>query len=93
MLPFERLAQWAGKLNIPLKVLGGLVDHADALAELLTGPGRGLCGTQGSVTGRPGWLIVPGGQYHVMISTVSRPARTAGSSSASSRDRSSEPVR
>jgi hypothetical protein len=39
MLPFERLAQWAGKFDIPLKVLGGLVDHADALAALLAGPG------------------------------------------------------
>ena len=46
-----------------------------------------------SVTVRPGRLIVPGGQYHVMMSTASRPARTAGSSSASCRDRSSEPVR
>ncbi len=36
-----------------------------------------------SVTGRPGLLIVPGGQYQVMISTASRPARTAGSASAS----------
>ena len=39
MLPFERLAQWAAKFDIPLKVLGGLVDHADALAALLVGPG------------------------------------------------------
>ncbi|TVZ00190.1 ATP/GTP-binding protein [Trebonia kvetii] len=39
MLPFERLAQWAGRFAIPLKVLGGLVDHADALAGLLTGAG------------------------------------------------------
>ena len=30
------------------------------------------------MTARPGLLIVPGGQYHVMISTASRPARTAG---------------
>jgi hypothetical protein len=42
MLPFERLAQWAGKFDIPLKVLGGLVDHADALAALLTGPGAAV---------------------------------------------------
>ena len=54
--------------------------------------GAGRC-AQASVTARPGRLIVPGGQYHVMISTVSRPARTAGSASASCRDRSSEPVR
>jgi hypothetical protein len=39
MLPLERLAQWAGKIEIPLKVLGGLVDHADALASVLNGPG------------------------------------------------------
>jgi len=46
-----------------------------------------------TVTGRPGLLIVPGGQYQVMISTASRPARTAGSASASRRDSSSDPVR
>jgi hypothetical protein len=39
MLPLGRLAQWAGRFDIPLKVLGGLVDHADALAALLAGPG------------------------------------------------------
>ena len=39
MLPLERLAQWAGKFDIPLKVLGGLVDHADALASVLASPG------------------------------------------------------
>jgi hypothetical protein len=33
--------------------------------------------------------IEPDGQYHVIISTASRPARTAGSASASCRDRSS----
>ncbi len=54
--------------------------------------GAGRC-AQASVTARPGRLIVPGGQYHVMISTASRPARTAGSASASCRDCSSEPVR
>jgi hypothetical protein len=32
-----------------------------------------------------GWVIVPGGKYHVVISTVSRPERTAGSASASCR--------
>jgi hypothetical protein len=42
MLPFERLAQWAGKFDIPLKVLGGLVDHAEALAEFLAGPGAAV---------------------------------------------------
>jgi Double-GTPase 2 len=42
MLPFERLAQWAGKFDIPLKVLGGLVDHADALAAVLNGPGAAV---------------------------------------------------
>ena len=45
------------------------------------------------MTRRPGRLIVPGGQYQVMMSTVSRPARTAGSLSASSLDRSIDPVR
>ena len=35
------------------------------------------------MTARPGLLIVPGGQYQIMISTASRPARTAGSASAS----------
>ena len=44
-------------------------------------------------TARPGLPIVPGGQYHVMICTVSRPARTAGSASASRRASASEPVR
>lgn len=39
MLPLERVAQWADKFDIPLKVLGGLVDHADALAAVLIGPG------------------------------------------------------
>ena len=42
MLPFERLAQWAGKFDIPLKVLGGLMDHADALAAVLKGPGAAV---------------------------------------------------
>jgi hypothetical protein len=37
MLPFERLAQWAGRFDIPLKILGRLVDHADELAALLAG--------------------------------------------------------
>jgi hypothetical protein len=37
--------------------------------------------------------MVPGAQYQVMISTVSRPARTAGSASASALDRASDPVR
>lgn len=36
MLPLERVAQWANKYDIPLKVLGGLVDNADALASVLT---------------------------------------------------------
>ena len=46
-----------------------------------------------SVTARPGLLIVPGGQYQVMISMASRPAWTAGSASASCRACSSDPVR
>ncbi|HUC23066.1 MAG TPA: hypothetical protein VMA73_10205 [Streptosporangiaceae bacterium] len=44
-------------------------------------------GAQDNVTARPGRLIVPGGQYHVMLSITSRPARTGGSLSASCRDR------
>ncbi len=39
MLPLERVAQWADRLDIPLKVLGKLVDHADAFALVLTGAG------------------------------------------------------
>lgn len=40
MLPLERVAQWADKFDIPLKMLGRLVDHADELAALLiTGAG------------------------------------------------------
>jgi hypothetical protein len=46
-----------------------------------------------SVTARPGLLIVPGGQYQVMISMASRPAMTAGSASASCLDSSRDPVR
>lgn len=37
VLPLERLAQWATKYDIPGKVLGTLVDHADELAAVLTG--------------------------------------------------------
>ena len=58
--------------------------------QLSIGPGTP---GHGSETVRPGWLMVPGGQYHVMISTASRPARTAGSASASCRAWTSEPVR
>jgi hypothetical protein len=39
MLPLERLAQWADKFDIPLKILGRLVDHADSLAAVLAGAG------------------------------------------------------
>lgn len=39
MLPLERVAQWADNFDIPLKVLGELVDHAEALAAVLTGAG------------------------------------------------------
>ena len=65
----------------------------------LEGP-REVTGSQGLVVRATGalaapldLLIVPGGQYQVMICTVSRPARTAGSASASRRASSSEPVR
>ncbi len=37
MLPLERVGQWADKLEVPLKVLGGLVDNADELAAVLGG--------------------------------------------------------
>lgn len=39
MLPLERVAQWADRFDLPLKALGGLVDHADAFAAVLTGAG------------------------------------------------------
>ena len=39
MLPLERLAQWANKFDIPLKVLGELVDHADTLAAVFNSAG------------------------------------------------------
>ena len=39
MLPLERLAQWADKFDIPLKVLGRLVDHANALAAVFNSAG------------------------------------------------------
>lgn len=37
MLPLERVAQWAEKLDMPLRMLGGLVDHANEFAVVLTG--------------------------------------------------------
>lgn len=36
MLPLERVAQWAKRFDIPLKVLGGLVDNAEEFAQVLT---------------------------------------------------------
>lgn len=36
MLPLERLAQWADKFDVPLKMLGGLVSRADEFAQVLT---------------------------------------------------------
>lgn len=36
MLPLERVAQWANRLDIPLRVLAGLVDNADEVAAILT---------------------------------------------------------
>jgi hypothetical protein len=35
MLPLERVAQWARRFDIPVKVLGGLVDNAEELAAVL----------------------------------------------------------
>lgn len=39
LLPLERLAQWYTTYDIPLQALGGLVDNAEMLAEVLTGTG------------------------------------------------------
>ncbi len=39
VLPLERLAQWADRFDIPLRILGGLVDHADAMAAVFSGAG------------------------------------------------------
>lgn len=39
MLPLERLAQWNEQFDIPLKILGKVVDNADALSVVLTGAG------------------------------------------------------
>lgn len=36
MLPLERVAQWADRFDIPLKMLGGLVNRADEFAQILT---------------------------------------------------------
>jgi hypothetical protein len=36
MLPLERVAQWADKFDVPLKMLGGLVARADEFAQVLT---------------------------------------------------------
>lgn len=35
MLPLDRVAQWADKFNIPLKLLGNLVENVEELATLL----------------------------------------------------------
>jgi hypothetical protein len=59
MLPFERLAQWAGKFDIPLKVLGGLVDHADSLAEALAGPGKAVAARVLTKIPKVGPIIAP----------------------------------
>jgi hypothetical protein len=40
MLPMERVAQWADKFEMPLKVVGGLVNNAEDLAVVLTGGAR-----------------------------------------------------
>lgn len=36
MLPLERVAQWADRFNVPLKMLGGLMNRADEFAQILT---------------------------------------------------------
>ena len=81
---------------------GQAVHHSriDAVLMLTRVPGRRPGGPElmtlarySDDTGRPGWRIVPAGQYQVMTSTASRPAFTAGSASASRRASCSEPVR
>ncbi len=37
MLPLDRAAQWADRFNIPLKMLGDLVDNAEVFTAVLTG--------------------------------------------------------
>lgn len=36
LLPLERVAQWADRFNVPIKMLGGLVNRADDIAKVLT---------------------------------------------------------
>lgn len=59
MLPLERLAQWADKFDIPLKVLGGLVDNADALAAVLTGTGATVAAKLLAKVPRVGPILAP----------------------------------
>ncbi|WP_438354653.1 TRAFAC clade GTPase domain-containing protein [Microbacterium sp. CJ88] len=39
ILPFERAAQWADKLNLPLKMLGGLLSHTDEFKQFFATAG------------------------------------------------------
>lgn len=39
ILPFERAAQWADKLNLPLKMLGGLLSHTEEFKQFFTTTG------------------------------------------------------
>ena len=59
MLPLERLTQWAGKFDIPLRVLVGLVDHADALAAVLRGPGAAVVAKFLTKIPRVGPILAP----------------------------------
>lgn len=44
ILPLERAAQWADKLNIPLKALGGLLSHTDEFKQFFAGAGAPFIG-------------------------------------------------
>lgn len=59
MLPLERVAQWADRFDIPLKALGGLVDHADAFAAVLTGAGAKILAKVLAKVPRVGPIIGP----------------------------------
>ena len=59
MLPLERVAQWADRLDIPIRVLGRLIDHADAFAQLLTGIGGVAIARALTRVPRVGPLIAP----------------------------------
>lgn len=49
MLPLERVAQWANRLDIPLRVLAGLVDNADEVAAILTASAKFITKVLGKI--------------------------------------------